>query len=294
MNLKTILLSLFLLLSTSVLADNNENCWSYGSDSDLERKDGLYYLPGQDNPFTGTSKCVYSDTGQIRSLSEIKNGNKDGKAFDWYENGQLKYVWNLKDGELEGKWTHWDENGQLKFERNYKDSKLEGRQVSWYENGQLKSEEHYKANKSEGKFSQWDENGRLKSERNYKNGQETGLVSIIKRNRMTATAALLVLILIGIGLRSGMKYMGMWIGIAANAWVVAFAIFNELEPIPLYMLLASLMICCMAHRFRSKPADYRGFLVLLYIVAIIGFCAAMLFCLGAGLGATGGGTQSCS
>ena len=54
MKLKTILLSLFLLLSTSVLADNNDNCYT---SADVKTRGGLYYLVGQDNPFTGTSRC---------------------------------------------------------------------------------------------------------------------------------------------------------------------------------------------------------------------------------------------
>jgi antitoxin component YwqK of YwqJK toxin-antitoxin module len=100
MKLKTTLLSLFLLLSTPVLADNNENCLI---SSDVEQRYGLYYLTGQDNPFTGTSKCVNSDTGQIKSLGEIKDGKYDGKRTFWYENGQLASEANYINGKLEGK-----------------------------------------------------------------------------------------------------------------------------------------------------------------------------------------------
>jgi len=97
MRLKTILLSLFLLLSTPVLADNNENCYT---SADVEFRDGLFYLAGQDNPFTGTSKCVYSDTGQIKSLGEIRDGKRDGKYTWWHENGQKSSERNYKDGKV--------------------------------------------------------------------------------------------------------------------------------------------------------------------------------------------------
>jgi len=97
MKLKTILLSLFLLLSTPVLADNNENCYT---SADVEFRDGLFYLAGQDNPFTGTSKCVYSDTGQIKSLGEIRDGKRDGKYTWWHENGQKSSERNYKDGKV--------------------------------------------------------------------------------------------------------------------------------------------------------------------------------------------------
>jgi antitoxin component YwqK of YwqJK toxin-antitoxin module len=120
MKLKTILLSLFLLLSTPVLADNNENCLTSG---DVEKRNGLYYLTGQDNPFTGTSKCVYSDTGQVKSLGEIWGGKRDGKYTLWYENGQKSAEGNYKDGRLDGKSAVWS-GGQKWKEENYKDGKL--------------------------------------------------------------------------------------------------------------------------------------------------------------------------
>ena len=97
MKLKTILLSLFLLLSTSVLADNNDNCYT---SADVKTRDGLYYLVGQDNPFTGTSRCVYSDTGQIKSLGEIKNGKRDGKWTWWHKDGTIEKVEYYENGEL--------------------------------------------------------------------------------------------------------------------------------------------------------------------------------------------------
>jgi antitoxin component YwqK of YwqJK toxin-antitoxin module len=121
MKLKTILLSLFLLLSTSVLADNNDNCYT---SADVKTRDGLYYLVGQDNPFTGTSRCVYSDTGQIKSLGEIKNGKRDGKWTYWHRDGQLGAEGNFKDGKLDGKWTWWHKDGTIE-------------KVEYYENGEL-------------------------------------------------------------------------------------------------------------------------------------------------------------
>ena len=80
MKLKTVILSLFLLLGTSVFAGNSDICIFF---PDGEERGGLYYLTGQDNPFTGTSKCVYSDTGQIEYLGEIRNGKLEGVWTKW-------------------------------------------------------------------------------------------------------------------------------------------------------------------------------------------------------------------
>ena len=81
-------------------------------------------MTGQDNPFTGTSKCVYSGTGQIESLGEIKNGKRDGQWTWWYENGQMWYERNYTNDKREGKSTEWYEDGTIK-------------KVAYYENGGL-------------------------------------------------------------------------------------------------------------------------------------------------------------
>ena len=128
MKLKTVILSLFLLLGTSVFAGNSDICIFF---PDGEERGGLYYLTGQDNPFTGTSKCVYSDTGQIEYLGEIRNGKLEGVWTWWYKNGQIKSEIHYKDNEFAGKWTWWFENGQIGVERNYKDGKLEGVWTKW-------------------------------------------------------------------------------------------------------------------------------------------------------------------
>ena len=171
MKLKTILLSLVLLLITSAFAGNGDICIF---SSDVENKDVLYYLTGQDNPFTGTSKCVYSDTGQIKSLGEIRDGKRDGKYTWWHENGQIKSEVNYKDGKQDGKWTTWHENGWIMSELNYKDGKLRGKWTTWHENGQKKMEAYYKDDKQDGKWTVWYENGQKKSQENYKNGSLVG------------------------------------------------------------------------------------------------------------------------
>jgi len=174
MKLKTILLSLFLLLSTSVFADNNENCYT---SADVEQINGLYYLTGQDNPFTGTSKCVYSGTGQIKSLTEIWDGKRDGKFTSWHKNGQKVQEINYKDGKLDGKWTTWHENGQKKSERFIRNGKRDGKMTEWYDNGQIKAEKNYINGELDGKVTTWHENGQIQVEDNYINGKLDGKVT---------------------------------------------------------------------------------------------------------------------
>ena len=61
-----------------------------------QERNGLVYLPNQEEPFTGKNLCKY-------------------------DNGQKKVEGRIKDGKKEGKWTWWHENGQIESEINYKD-----------------------------------------------------------------------------------------------------------------------------------------------------------------------------
>jgi antitoxin component YwqK of YwqJK toxin-antitoxin module len=103
-----------------------------------------------------------------------KNGEREGKQYDWYENGQLEFEKNYKNGEFEGKQYGWYKNGQLQYQSNYKNEEKEGKQYSWDKNGKLHLEENYKNGEKEGKQYSWYENGKLEFERNYKNGQKEG------------------------------------------------------------------------------------------------------------------------
>ena len=89
-----------------------------------QERNGLVYLPNQEEPFTGNNLCKHKN-GQKKSEGKIKDGKPVGKWTEWYENGQKGSESNWKDGKPDGKWTEWYENGQIKSERNYKD----GRQV---------------------------------------------------------------------------------------------------------------------------------------------------------------------
>jgi antitoxin component YwqK of YwqJK toxin-antitoxin module len=257
----------------------------------------------------GESTSWYS-SGKLKSKGSYFNGstvvsrqyNKQGKWTYWYEGGQKKSEEYYKDAAQDGEWVEWYKDGQLKSQTNYKARSvgwrnlynLHGKWTEWYADGQIKSEANYKNGEKHGKRAKWSQDGQLKSETHFRSGYEKGLVNTIKHNRMPLTAAILALVLVVIRLRFGSKYMGMWIGVAANALVIAFAIFNEIEFIAGFTLIVGLMVCCMIHGFRTKPAYYLGFLVLLYIIACVASLGALFMCALYGLGATGGGLQGCS
>jgi antitoxin component YwqK of YwqJK toxin-antitoxin module len=129
-----------------------------------------------------TIKEIYID-GDLRKVEvfnrnnikigeqNCKNGVREGKQYEWYENGQLTYEFNYKNRVRQGKQYEWYENGQLQLEQNYKNGQEEGTGYEWYHNGQLRSEWNYKNGYLEGKNFFWHKDGKLKSERNYKNGK---------------------------------------------------------------------------------------------------------------------------
>ena len=126
--------------------------------------------------------------GEKEFVGSYKDGKKDGKWTEWFENGKKSAEETFKDGELNGKWTEWFENGKKEKEGTYKDGKYflsnhwdkngdikvkdgNGLFISWYENGQKASELTYKNGKPDGLWTNWYENGQKESEKTYKDGK---------------------------------------------------------------------------------------------------------------------------
>ncbi len=120
--------------------------------STLIYKDGLFYAPDSDEPYSG-------------------------EVVSHYENGQKVRKGTCKDGEVDGKWTYWYENGQKKDEGTYKDGELDGLSTGWYENGQKESEGTYKNGEKDGKWTYWYENGQKKDEGTFKGGMGSHIYS---------------------------------------------------------------------------------------------------------------------
>lgn len=62
-------------------------------------RDGLFYLPNTEKPYSGENLCVYLSNGQYHSRGEIKQGLKDGQWTYWYENGELWKKERYENGE---------------------------------------------------------------------------------------------------------------------------------------------------------------------------------------------------
>ena len=109
-------------------------------ETDAQNRNGLVYLPNQQEPFSGKNLCEY-ENGQKKFEGGVKDGKLDGKLTAWYENGQKKAEANVIDGRIiDGKETEWYESGQKKYEKNYKNGKQDGKKIEWDEFGQIEEE----------------------------------------------------------------------------------------------------------------------------------------------------------
>jgi len=70
----------------------------------------LAYARNQQAPYTGWVKFVY-DNGQVRELSQYKDGKADGLGIEWYEIGQKEWEHTYKDGKLMTV-VAWKPNGE--------------------------------------------------------------------------------------------------------------------------------------------------------------------------------------
>ena len=127
----------------------------------VQIRNGLYYQPNQQEPFTGENLCVFTN-GQHHSKGSILNGLFDSKWTFWYEHGIKNQEVNFKEGKFNGKEIVWHLNGQLSSEVNYKDDLKVGKQTMWHSNDQKLLEGNFQDGNAEGKFTIWFENGQKK------------------------------------------------------------------------------------------------------------------------------------
>ena len=81
--------------------------------STLVRKDGLFYAPDSDKPYSGGAVFdILGPNGQLRFAETYKDGKLDGLMTSWYENGQKMIEDTYKDGEVIEE-NLWDKDGNV-------------------------------------------------------------------------------------------------------------------------------------------------------------------------------------
>ena len=94
----------------------------------------LLYRKSQPTPYTGWAKWMHGN-GQIKFLTQRKDGKRDGLQMWWYENGRKRGESTFKDGKKDGLQTWWYENLQKRDEDTWKDGRIMT-SVVWRPNGE--------------------------------------------------------------------------------------------------------------------------------------------------------------
>jgi antitoxin component YwqK of YwqJK toxin-antitoxin module len=90
--------------------------------SQLQDRNGIYYLINKDKPFTGD--VIQYNNGKVEMEGRIDNGLRVGLWVSYYPSGQKKMEGNFKEGVKDGSWTYWNDNGQQQAQEMYKYGKL--------------------------------------------------------------------------------------------------------------------------------------------------------------------------
>ena len=165
----------------------------------VQKRHGLFYLPNQEEPFSGKNLCVYKKNGQYFSKGVIKQGLKDGEWITWHENGQKRSDKKYRDGKLNGDYSLWFNNGQLheinyhkernnhvswhkngrkSYEKTMPDNMQRYKQTWWFEDGRKWMETNYLNGLLDGKDTSWFDSGQIHEETNYKEGKKHGTYSV--------------------------------------------------------------------------------------------------------------------
>ena len=160
-------------------------------ESELEQRDGLWYLRDSDRPYTGRVAGGDGPTGTLKDGKRVgkwvwayENGQprfellyRDGtrlKGTGWHPNGKIESEMSFEDGLPNGPRRRWDENGHLRHERFYIGGKLDGKETIRDHNGAVLYTAHHKAGELDGEVIWWYPDGSPRWTTQYEAGVKTG------------------------------------------------------------------------------------------------------------------------
>ncbi len=100
-------------------------------------KDQLWML--NESPYTGRYIDFYNN-GKIQNEGTLENGKINGQLTVYYKTGIKKSITNYKDGIRDGLWIDYYSNGTLLRRDEYVNGKANGKGKSYFINGQLMHE----------------------------------------------------------------------------------------------------------------------------------------------------------
>lgn len=116
----------------------------------------------------------YDPSGGKISVTNYKNGKKDGDAELFHRNGRTAIRLAFKDDLREGPSCQYYPTGQLYKEVEFVKDQKDGKEKTYFEDGRMNSIYPYKNGKLEGKAEHWNESGTLIFQAEYKEGNQHG------------------------------------------------------------------------------------------------------------------------
>lgn len=160
-----------------------EKLWYF---EDGQMSQSSYYI---NDKIEGQNKIWHSN-GQIKEISNWRNGLQNGLYESFYENGKPESRTNWINDKAEGKSEWWYSSGQKKNIMFYKSNALDGNNKQWYPNGKLQFEANLILGKKNGKVVRYHENGNIQAEGFFKNDKENGVFIWYDKNGKTTTKIL--------------------------------------------------------------------------------------------------------
>ena len=118
--------------------------------------------------------------GQIYSIGNFLNGEKNGLFQWWYDDGAKKEESTFVKGGRVDVVTQWYQNGKKFAEANYKKGQLNGNLTWWYETGQKKEETSFINGERDGVAYWWYTDGAKKGVADISNG--IGLITLFSQS----------------------------------------------------------------------------------------------------------------
>lgn len=145
-------------------------CSNNNQSSQIEDRDGLLYLQGEDELFSG--KIV--DTLAQRILEyEVVDGKKNGEFKISSISGAVMMAGNIKNNLNEGLWRYYYPNGQVESAGNFEKNLSVGKWIWYFENGKIREVGYYKSGKKDGDWTIYNEEGDVARKIYFKDGRIT-------------------------------------------------------------------------------------------------------------------------
>lgn len=106
---------------------------------------------------------TYRADGSLLASYSLKNGKKEGKAYNYYKNGKVDFEFFYVNGLKEGIVKRYYMNGKLYSETPYTHDTIDGIRKIYYENGIVSSETPYCKGNLEPGLKEFDTDGKLKT-----------------------------------------------------------------------------------------------------------------------------------